>query len=84
MILNDPFDTRPFENQAKHSFCNLSLSIKVKVHAIRDDLTKYSGKKADSKVLDKCLDCEKQFPSCAVCLKTVTVLNPMKDFMKLS
>ena len=57
MVLADPFETRPFENQAKHGFCNNSLGVKSKVNGLRLELSKAS--KVDSKVLEQCLDCNK-------------------------
>jgi hypothetical protein len=79
-ILADPFEFRPFENQVKCGQCEKSLSVKLMVQDIRSELQKASNN--NSKVLERC-ECNSRFPNCAVCLKSVTILNPMSEFRNI-
>ena len=38
VLLNDPFEPRPFENQVKCGSCEKSLSVKLMVQDIRSEL----------------------------------------------
>jgi len=79
VVLADPFETRPFENSAMCSWCYKNMSVKVQVKAIRMELI--NAKPNYAKLLDNCHECQRQIPNCSVCLQSVTILNPMKEFM---
>ena len=81
VVLADPFETRPYENAAMCSWCYKNMSVKVQVKAIRRELR--NAKPNNAKLLDNCFQCQKQIPNCSVCLQSVTILNPMPEFINL-
>jgi len=60
--------------------CDKSLSVKQTVLECRSELQRASNN--NSKVLERC-DCNSKFPCCAVCLRSVTILNPMSEFRNI-
>jgi len=80
-VMSDPFETRPFEMQVKCGSCSSTLAVKLKAAEIGDSLNKAS--RNDKKMIDQCINCKQSLPSCAVCLNTITVLNPMIEFRNM-
>ncbi len=75
----DSIETSPFEKQyARCGFCSSALA-KIKLNQGKLDIQKLQSK-CENKLFDQCQNCNMKFPSCAVCLRAVSVLNPMKEF----
>ena len=89
VLLSDPFETRPFVTLAKCGICYKPFSVKQRVLEVLEKPAT-ATKSNLGRFLERCsastgvlnTPCQAKLPSCAVCLKSLTLLNPNSELRK--
>jgi len=91
VLLSDPFETRPFSTLTKCAQCYKPFNVKQRVNEVLEKPATGAKNLGGGKYLDKCsaatgvlnTPCQAKLPSCAVCLKSLTLLNPYSEQREL-